>query len=800
MASSDALIEVPLPVRGLNTDSPHGPAGYSNDMFNYVPGESNQLRLRQGFHATAGMDARAALTQAYSGYQHGYGMDVPSGNRKATSDLSTTPSLTGLKDWPSATNHAWNASRAVPIGYAVYGDYALITYMDWSAPALSGPSEPSPFWYQSAGGAIPAAAPPSHWFRTLWVRLAGSSTTSGWLEKDCPWVFNEYFFGIQGKSVVMEDRVIFRTPKMAQYEGQINAGSTNAISGGRLHTWGGLVSPTNPSGTGTTIHWSGTGNFTLGDQAFTLATLSTGVAPVDGALMRPTHATVPTYGHPDVYRLAVRSNNTTTGTPYNLSTVYGKDVPQSVAAWTRPNNPTIAWGMTAPMTNTPVGVDAIEVFQDRLFTMGGSPPNTLEDGLKFTGRRDKRLRWSAESNPDYFPTENSIDLFDTPPGPCTGMQAIGDSMLIHFMTGSMILTGYDEDTFQVQKFHGSHGCVDDRAMTYHEGRIYWLSTDGMWSWTGSGAPQRESSVGPGVGVESWITAKMADGSSPSPGYLAPALGVANNSVLVTVPKNTQTYADGTARGTDDALAFDTKTATWMKWGTDEYSVTTGFRYWNTPYLFISSRDGRTFAACTGGLMLVDRGFRNTAPPDPGLASGGAALSTVTADALFTGDAGGPYTYVTRTVTGTVKLGPLQPLRGSTVRLREIEVDHDTRRAAGAAPSGVLPFAVTVRGDDGTTGESPVPGVLPGELWPQTWAAPELGTYAGSSGQFETRRFGPPSSGSLNPTPLAATRYDLYVSTGRYGIHAGDIRAHRLMGVFVRLSGETRQFRAQRGGG
>lgn len=812
MSTSDALIELPLPVRGLNTDSPHGPNGYSPDMVNYVPGEAGQLRLRQGTKRVA--DVRTLFAQTPPASENYY--DETGGPTGGTAECT---------DLFPGSPAGWSADTAIPVGYARHGDKFLVSYMDrmdvnWR-------------WYQnygvdrsqevnsSTGKSYNTTA--RHAIRTLYIDLGRDTPAGYWAEQRNPGLFlpREYYFPPSGRSVTMNGLTIWKTPKGVWS----SVLGTSDFSGGRLHCWGGRrldLSPNLPTWDAQ-IQTPAGGSFTVGMSKFKQVVNTYQLH--EGILGRVTDA-APTHGFPDVYRVA--SANGTLNT-YTFQSVYGKDVD----AWqSRVASPTMRWSATAPLTGAPYGVDAIEVFQGRLFTMGGKPSTGLLESQLERSFLDKRLRWSAPNTPDYFPEENWIEIEDAPPGPCTGMQALGDSMLIHFASGTVIISGYDEDTFQVQKFHGSYGCVDERATTYHAGRVYWLGSDGLYSWSGSGGPMKDSNMAPGVGVSSWITAHSDDWVPDTLlklGRSSPVLGSSANSVLVSMPRNympldDDPFLNNPAERIDDNLALNTQSGTWWRYafpgtqrhgGLEVRSQSSTVKYWNTPYLYLRTSDSKTYAACPGGILRVDQCFEEPRPPgnapifgqdltgfDPSTEPAediprGYARMTPSIDELYTGTSAVPTTYDWQ-VDGYVTFPALQPQRGVTVRLREIEVDHATL-LKGPLPPPISrppdPVIVTVRSD--SSGLTPAND---GDIWGQTSEKvnPD-GAMLEYNGRMFTKRFRPDDTASGGNADLTAARYLITVSTGIPGYGTPTLTTHRLLGVFVRLKGDVRVGRAQRGG-
>ena len=230
-----------------------------------------------------------------------------------------------------------------------------------------------------------------------------------------------------------------------------------------------------------------------------------------------------------------------------------------------------------------------------------------------------------------------------------------------------------------------------------------------------------------------------------------------------------------------SFAFDMNSQAWWKWGVGR-NEDSNFNYWNTPYLFMRTKDSRTFAATPGGIVRVDQCFR-----DYPLMRRDGQLPVDVGDELSLDDAmfdttGTPTVYQVP-VRGTVSIGPIIPVRGSTVRLQELQVEHSTAGVWVSPPSPApsRPIRVWVSTDP----IQPVPAYSD-EFGSVRWDADSATVTEHYDGRVEVTRFSPSApAGVGSDVDLSATRFFVHVEV--VSPSGGRVEQHRLLGVFALIS-------------
>lgn len=613
---SDSLIEIPLPANGLNTDSAQGPTGYASEFVNFIPGESRQLRVRRGWTPRANFRSFLGAADV-----------VATGTGHAATKLASI-----------------NAG-AICIGSATWGTKHILSFVQGydNDPIL-------PEIFQNQGwGAFPFPGAGLRAFGVLYDSAAHTVTNLA-SATAAPWWSGYTGVWPLGDAVVLGDRT-FWVSFRAGWQGEI-------------WSWGGAVPSTNPAylnAATQTVQSAANGATDIG-LATNANSASLYAFDAAGMLMQSAEITNVqwTYkieDHPEQALLY-------------LTEPYGRGAPLSEV-------PTLAasetWNVAPIMkmsiySTPPQSVRCLNVFQGRLFA--GAGRSALSGG--------RTLAWSSPGNPDKWPSQNYILLDGDNVEPILALQTAGNIQLIHMPTRTFQLTGYDEDTFQLDQVAGSLGCIDPRATTSIDDRVYWLAENGVWSSDGRSAPRQESHRTGTIGVTSYMKAQLnririSDGV-PAHALRAPALSAVDKTLLVSTNYSTLVNAPATLSGpkTNYQMAMGTQSGAWSMWGVDQALQGANQDY--TPYYYFRTKSDRTFAVLPWQIVELTDCWREELT-DGSMPSGQTPFMTSDSNQDVAWNNSSVSTNLP--IRASVTFSPLQIKRGYTVRIREFEVDHAT---------------------------------------------------------------------------------------------------------------------------
>lgn len=759
---TDQILEIPLPVKGLNTDSFDGPAGYAQQLVNFIPGEPGVLRQRNSWKWVANFGASL------------------SGNPNGWKFNNSTKAFDGT--FSAVT---WIPSRVIPIGCVVYGDYAIITLiqnMEWNSWAVGVPSgAPAPSYTSGSDAQV----------KIVIVSLSGNAAiaqdpalvTSGqwWMNTSMPEYLANNITMAFGPTAYLEDRVFWVQPQLA--------GMTNwSGNQGRLMCWGGAIpDPSQGSAFNAAQELNISANIAVGATSFSLAAgapltaltsvVNSTVAP-GGLLVRASSSTgnesVAETPNRFIYRIERVS-----GTTVYLNRPWGKGV---AGAADLASGALMRARTTYGVMYAPRAARCVNTFAGRLFTGGGTKAGFTGDAYH-TVCFDRIIQWSREGNPDSWPTTNYIYLEDCGNEQITALQTVGDVQLIHTNYHSFVMSGYDEDSFSIRPLATGGGCIDPRATTTIAGRVYWLSEQGVMSWDGSSRPQIESHRSPGIGVSSRIKDQLSANVNNvvTATMRSPALGSNGNMLLVTTNMNSRdrsTVSSQPARQ-DWAMGLNTSDGTWALWGVDQ--ALQGNIMLATPYLFANQANGRCLAILPYDVVDISGCWApqhsHTSPTYQSLVTDPPPSNVYSSstDSLFNGTA-----WVNYPMTAIYTSVPIQPKRGTTVRLSEFEIDYHSEGLAADLPAANVYLSSDLDFTNTTSNTDRLQGTLRTAIYNDQYV---------DTGRFQTTRFDLQSSS----VSLDSARYRVRIV--RSGATQPNVWRLKLHGIYAKMS-VVRNFRAQ----
>lgn len=173
-------------------------------------------------------------------------------------------------------------------------------------------------------------------------------------------------------------------------------------------------------------------------------------------------------GHRYAYRITASA-----GTTVTLEDKYGMgdnttDVPNASAK-------TVTVYPIGYMPSAPRAA-CIAAWRGRVW-VGGMLDDAIIPGSS-NGQFPSALSWSSASNVQYWPRDNYLVLDSGED--IIALQPLGDIMLILTENSTWLLTGYDEDSFQVTQLSTTVGCLGRASTCVHKGVIFWLARDGVY--------------------------------------------------------------------------------------------------------------------------------------------------------------------------------------------------------------------------------------------------------------------------------------------------------------------------------
>lgn len=511
--TSEELVEWELPALGMNSDTSavNIPVNQAALINNYITGEPGQMRLRQGFK-TASWTARSSFTAT-----GGYG-EVGGSPLSQTYYGSQTTDL--------------DVDKSVCLGVAVYGDQALVTFGNYGGSLpfrgdwLFGFPNNYPGATQSLAVRTYILFSPSGVINTTLFDPLGTGTGT---EDQKLWQQSMNIDGggttppgppfpaVSGHGVPFDERVFFVCPTVYGMWGHKPimswAGCGGAASIG--------TAPANTNGYLNAVSIKvNNGEYTI-DLSNEVSNIQNMIASSGALIVPKVNGAGGTNGTATTAKEAYYVYKMTTPLPGVIfgGSAFTQEYGRGAVVGTVPNE-TPASGATrnfrlqpvAPVLNGPYGANHVNEFQGRLFALGGTRASRvfpLADMSStynmYSGRSllSNIVQWSSGIAEDW-PEQNFFFIDDASNDVLMSSGTISDLQVICTKNNTYVMSGYDEDSFQLDNLMRHDGCADHRSMRNIEGRLYWLGLEGLWSWGGAGLPVRESHPRSGVGIRSDI--------------------------------------------------------------------------------------------------------------------------------------------------------------------------------------------------------------------------------------------------------------------------------------------------------
>lgn len=120
-------------------------------------------------------------------------------------------------------------------------------------------------------------------------------------------------------------------------------------------------------------------------------------------------------------------------------------------------------------------VVAVGMFRERLFAAYGWSDDRVNT---------RRIEWSVPGHYWFSRSTNYIIVPGNKDVVLTALAEIGETLLIMDSNSTYVLTGYDEDSFQLRQLSADVGCIHSSTLAWHGGRVYWCGYDGVYSSSG----------------------------------------------------------------------------------------------------------------------------------------------------------------------------------------------------------------------------------------------------------------------------------------------------------------------------
>lgn len=231
---------------------------------------------------------------------------------------------------------------------------------------------------------------------------------------------------------------------------------------------------------------------------------------------------------------------------------------------------------TNHILGAPAGIWCLALFNDRLFggrarisaaLSTGAPQGYPSPVGEYGGDYPNALVWSKPGNPQRWPDQNFALVGEDGGEPITGLAVVGDKLIIFKPHRTYVMTGYDEDSFQIDKLSDVVGCPYPNGMVQYEGVLYFCDQNGVWATDGE-TVRSISAPQPGHGITAlWNTRKWSRAQGMSDHYFWPTMAVTPDAHLVVCchyPLSTTDYADN--------FVYDIRNEAWSEWGVSDKTL------------------------------------------------------------------------------------------------------------------------------------------------------------------------------------------------------------------------------------
>ena len=357
--------------------------------------------------------------------------------------------------------------------------------------------------------------------------------------------------------------------------------TTKALQDGQLNKiiqWGGTYNPTGTfdpltKKTATASSWGTNGSVTMNLNVAP----GTGVSPM--GYIHTLNGTVGTGGMTApayTYNYRVTSGGASI-TTMALDRAYGLgESSTNVPTATTTGAPSTTQPMQS-LLGSPPGIWTTAVFNDRLFGARGRVSAALSSGAtaqewptpinEYSGDYPNALMWSKPGNPQKWPDQNFVLVGSDGNEQISALAALNDKLIIFKPNRTYVLTGYDEESFQINKLSDVVGCPYPNAVALYENTLYFANQDGVWATDGTSIRQI-SAPQPGHGITAlWNSRKWSRAQGMSVRFFWPTMAVTPDAHLVFCchyPLSTSDYADN--------FVYDIRNDAWSEWGMSDKTL------------------------------------------------------------------------------------------------------------------------------------------------------------------------------------------------------------------------------------
>lgn len=371
------------------------------------------------------------------------------------------------------------------------------------------------------------------------------------------------------------------------------------------------------------------------------------------------------------FQYIIATNTTTTG--FTITRPYGVGEPVGDV----PNITTLTHSVDCiqDLWNAPQGISCIALFRDRIFggrgfisdvATTGSPQSVPLPYKDFAGHYENAIVWSKPGNWNRWPAENfALVGEDGKHNHITAFAALADGLLVFKPTSVYLLTGYDEDSFQVQQISQVVGCPYPGSVVTYENSAFFCNRKGIYQYSMDGGLRRIDATDGGHGISEAWGSYFANRDPYKDGDVGTwhSMAVTPDGHLLVVPKHayyTAPYPDG--------YVYDIINKTWASWSIGDKLQRV-----------VSSPNGKVYAISDMKVTDITDVFN----PDATSANPTDAVSTTNT----AGDVFNAYIDV-----------QFRPAPGHTVRLREMQVNHRCNYRGGTPPLDMKCWDISVARD------------------------------------------------------------------------------------------------------
>lgn len=451
--------------------------------------------------------------------------------------------------------------------------------------------------------------------------------------------------------------------------------------------WGGAIDTTEAAGALGQAH---TTTATVSNASTTVTLAAAPSYSLTGFIMRiAPGATVGTNGCPSPayqfqYRVKSHAASSTTlelDRPYGLGESTG-NVPNLAAC-------SVDFFQCDEVGNAIPGAATLAVYRDRLFAARGTISQTLSTGAsgastaqqypypvgEYGGVYGNALTWSNPGNWNRWPDQNFVIVDQDANDPVTGLITLGDVLVVFKANRMFVLTGYDEDSFQIQKISDVVGCPYPSGMVVYEGTLFFCNQEGVFAFDGQNLRSISQPGRSAGGIsELWASRAWSSVQECPPTYFWPTMAVTPDAHLLIAchyPLTTTDYADN--------FCYDIKNDAWVTWGMADAT--------RNPIRVVNAPNGRVYGVHRWYVSDLTNMFNPAAANYTPMFDSHPAL----ADDAVTESA----------VVPEVEIW-MQPMPGQTVRLREVQIDHKVHYAHTTGGLSYAPWTFRLASDPDLT--------------------------------------------------------------------------------------------------